>query len=80
MTINDAVATRVLKLMKEKGITQYRLEKQSYIAHGAMDKILNKKNRSVSFTTVYRLAHGFGMSLNEFLDDEIFSSEEIEIE
>ena len=80
MTINDAVATRIIKLMKEKGITQYRLEKQSYIAHGAMDKILNKKNKTVSLTTIYRLAHGFNMSVVEFLSDEVFLSEEIEIE
>ncbi len=80
MTINDAVATRVIKLMKEKGITQYRLEKQSYITHGAMDKILNKKNKTVSLTTIYRLAHGFNMNVIEFLSDEVFVSEEIEIE
>ena len=80
MTVNDAVAKRVSKLLKEKGISQYRLEQESGIQHGSMQCIMNGRNKTVTLSTVILLAKGFQMSLTEFLDDEIFSSEDLEIE
>ena len=80
MTINDAVAMRVLRLMKQQGITQYRLEQNSGIFHGSMDRILQSKNKTVTLTTVYRLARGFNMTLLEFLDDDVFLRDDIELD
>ena len=80
MTVNNAVAKRVSKLLKERGISQYRLEQDSGIQHGSMQCIMNGRNKTVTLSTVIMLARGFGMSLTDFLDDELFSSEELEIE
>ena len=80
MTVNDAVARRISALLKEKGISQYRLEQESGIQHGSMPCIMNGRNKTVTLSTVIMLARGFGMSLTEFLDDVIFSSEELETE
>ncbi|MBR6546207.1 MAG: helix-turn-helix transcriptional regulator [Clostridia bacterium] len=80
MTVNDAVAKRISALLREKGISQYRLEQESGIQHGSMQCIMNGRNKTVTLSTVIMLAKGFGMSLTEFLDDVIFSSEELEIE
>ena len=80
MTINDAVAKRIVKLLREKKLTQYRLEKNSFIAHGAMNNILAGKNKTVTLTTIFRLARGFDISVEEFLDDEVFRTEELELE
>ena len=79
MTTNDAVAIRISKLLKEKGITLYRLEQKSGVYHGAMDRILKGQNRTIELSTTFKLASGFDMSIYEFLDDEIFRSEELEI-
>ena len=80
MTINDAIAKRILDLLKEKKITQYRLELKAGIHHGAMERILNSLNKTVTFTTVYKLARGFEMTIFEFLDDEVFRLETLEID
>ena len=80
MTVNDAVAKRISKLLREKGITQYRLEQNSGIQHGSMQCIMNGRNKTVTLSTVIMLAKGFDMSLTQFLDDEIFNSEELETE
>lgn len=80
MTVNDAVAKRISKLLKEKGITQYRLEQESGIQHGSMQCIMNGRNKTVTLSTVMMLAKGFNMPLLEFLDDEIFRSENLEVE
>ena len=80
MTVNDAVAKRISDLLKEKGITQYRLEQNSGIQHGSMQCIINGRNKTVTLSMVIRLARGLDIPLHEFLNDEIFASEELEIE
>lgn len=80
LTVNDAVAKRIIKLLSEKKITQYRLEQESGIQHGSMGCILNGRNKTVTLSTVIMLARGFGMSLLEFLDDDMFRSIDLEID
>ncbi len=80
MTVNDAVAKRISKLLQEKGISQYRLERETGIQHGSMQCIMNGRNKTVTLSTVMLLAKGFGISVLEFLDDEVFRSERLEIE
>ncbi len=80
MTINDAVAKRIYKLLKEKNMTNYKLERKSGILHGALDRIMNGQNKTVTFTTIYKLARGFDMTIYEFLDDDVFRSELLEID
>ncbi len=79
MTVNEAVAKRIAKLLQKNGITQYRLEQNSGIQHGSMQCIMNGRNKTVTLSTVMVLAKGFGMSLIEFLDDPIFNSEELDL-
>ena len=43
-----------------------------------MQCIMNGRNKTVTLSTVIMLAKGFGMSLTEFLDDELFRSEDLE--
>ena len=80
MTVNNAVAKRISRLLCEKNMSQYRLEQESGIQHGSMQCIMNGRNKTVTLSTVILLAKGFGMSLTEFLDDEVFTSENLEIE
>ena len=61
-------------------MTQYRLEINSGITHGAMNGILMGHNKTVTLTTMYRLARGFNMTIFEFMDDDVFRSEELEID
>ena len=79
MTVCDAVAKRINDLLKTKNMTQYRLEVNSGIQHGSMQCIMNGRNKSVTLSTIMLIAEGFNMTLIEFLDDEIFISEEIEL-
>ena len=80
MNVCEATAKRINQLLKEKGMTQYRLEQKSGILHGSMACIMNGRNKTVTLSTVIMLARGFDMPLTEFLDDEIFRSEDLEVE
>ena len=79
MTVCDAVAKRIMALLKSKNMTQYRLEINSGIQHGSMQCIMNGRNKSVTLSTVMLIAEGFGMTLVEFLDDELFNYVNIEL-
>lgn len=80
MTLNDAVAKRTADLLRKHGISQYRLEQLSGIQHGSMQCIMNGRNKTVTLSTVMMIARGFGMTADEFLNDEIFKSPNLEIE
>lgn len=80
MTVSEAVAKRISKLLIEKGMTQYRLEQNSGIQHGSMQCIMNGRNKTVTLSTVLMIARGFDMSVIEFLDDNIFDLENLEVE
>lgn len=80
MTVNDAVAKRITQLLAEKKMTQYRLEQQSGIQHGHMQWIMSGKSKTVTLSTVMMLANGFGMTVIEFLNDEMFLFENLNVE
>ena len=80
MTLNDAVSKRIVQLLKEKNITQYRLEQESGVILGALNRILAGQNKTVTLTTIYKLARGFNMTVFEFMDDDLFRSEYLEID
>ena len=80
MTVSQAVAKRIVALLKEKNMTQYRLEKNSHIQHGSMQCIMNGRNKTTTLSTVIMIARGFDMTVDEFLNDDIFHSEMLEVE
>ena len=80
MTVNNAVAKRISDLLREKNMSQYRLEQESGIQHGSMQCIMNGRNKTVTLSTVMLLAKGFGISLTEFLRLGAFAYDNIEIE
>ena len=79
MTVNDAVAKRIYKLLEKYDMTKYRLEQKSGIFHGVMNRILSGQNKTVTLTTLYKLVNGFDITIFEFLNDDLFRSEDIEL-
>ncbi|MCI8612138.1 MAG: helix-turn-helix transcriptional regulator [Clostridia bacterium] len=80
MNTNDVVAKRILQLLNERHLSQYKLEQKSCVYHGAMNRILTSKNKGITLATVYKIARGFNMTIDEFFDDDIFRSEDIDVE
>ena len=80
MTLNDAVALRTKRLLKERNMTAYRLERNGDILHGSLDNILSGKNKTVTLTMIYKIARGFKMTALQFLDDDLFRAEDLEID
>lgn len=80
MNVCKAVGIRISNLLVQKNMTLYRLEQKSGILHGTMMCIMTERNKNVTLKTVMQIANGFDMTLIEFLDDKVFTSEQISID
>lgn len=45
-----------------------------------MNGIMSARNKGIELNTVMMIARGFSMTVTEFLDDPIFTAENLEIE
>lgn len=73
MYLSKAVALRISELLREKNMTQYRLERKACISHDTVKSIMKGKAKGVNLKTVVEIADGFDMSVSEFLDSEYFN-------
>ena len=73
MNISKAVAMRIAELLKAQGRTQYRLEQKACLSHDTIKSIMKGKAKGVNLKTVIAIADGFGMSVSEFLNCELFA-------
>lgn len=74
MGINEAITTRVRLLCKEKGWTTNELIRRSNVNQSTVSEIMSGRSKYPRIITIEKLAHGFGMTLSEFFDDEIFEN------
>ncbi len=58
----------------------YRLEQNSGILHGTMMCIMNERNKNITLKTILQISRGFNMTLLEFLNDDLFLDNNLDIE
>lgn len=80
MNLNKAFALRVTKLLQERGISKYKLEKETGITHSALRYIFNEVNKDVKFSTIVKVCNFFDLSLTEFFNDDLFKIENLDFE
>ncbi|MBO7326503.1 MAG: helix-turn-helix transcriptional regulator [Clostridia bacterium] len=79
MKTTTAVAQRVNKLLSERKMTRYRLCRKIAMTETTLKHILDADYKSVNFDTLVLLADGFDMTVQQFLDDEVFARENLDI-
>ncbi len=80
MTINQAVAIRVRELLKEKNMSQYKLEQETGLYHSTMNAILNNRVKASNFKSIALIVKALGMSLSDFFNNPVFNFDNINIE
>ncbi len=80
MKLSTAVALRISNILRERNMSQYRLERIIAMPHNTMKTLMGERNKSVNLRTVMQIIRGLGMTTAEFFDDPIFESEELEID
>ena len=82
MTLNQAFAIRVREILKEKKITQYRIEQETGLYHSTLTYILNNsgKTKSCNFKSMALIIRALGYTMNDFFDHPIFNFDNLEID
>ena len=80
MKLNKAFALRVRQVLKEKGMTQYKLAQETGLYHSTMTDILNCKYRTPNFRNMALIIRALDISMAEFFNCEFFDFKELEIE
>ena len=78
--LNKAFASRVRELLKEKGMTQYKLAQETGLYHSTMTDILNCKYQTPNFKNMALIIKTLGISMAEFFNSELFNFESLELE
>lgn len=79
-TLNDAVVERLCKYMGERDLTQYRLAQLSGVPFPTIKSIMQRRTKGISLKTVIMLSYGLGITPSEFIADEMFLAENLELE
>ena len=78
MTITEAVAHRLTRILKDRGIKKKELGAMKGVKPQSISNIFRSKSVSgISMTTLYRICRALDMSMSEFLDDPVFKQIEL---
>ena len=69
---------RILFLLEEKQMSIYALAMKSGVAASTIKSILYGKSKNPGIVTIKLLCDGFGISLYDFFNTEVFRSIELE--
>ncbi len=74
-----AVRNRILELLGEHRMSIHKLAMESAVAPSSIKNILYGKSQNPGIVTLKMLCDGFGITLPEFFDTDIFRNLEQEI-
>lgn len=72
MEINQAISLRIRSLCTEKGWTINELARRSRVNQSTISEFMTGRSKYPQMNTIVKIAQGFGMTLSEFFDDELF--------
>jgi len=79
MKLIEAVAKRLNNLLIENKMTQYALCKKIAIDPSNIYNIIYGRCKTITLDKLFLLAEGFDMTAQQFLDDDLFKPENLEI-
>lgn len=79
MKIQRAVALRVSNLLVKNKMSQYELSKRMLTDRSTIKHIIHEEYNSIKFETMVKIADAFDMTIQEFLNDDLFKRENLDI-
>ncbi len=76
MDTYTAVKLRIFELCEEKNMAIYKLAMASSVAPSTIKNILYGKSRNPGIVTLKMICDGFGITLDEFFDSDLFGQSE----
>ena len=79
-TLNEVVIDRLNFYMGKLNLTQYALAQKSGVPFPTIKSIMQRRTKGITLKTIIMLAYGVGVTVSEFLDDELFCYENLELD
>ncbi len=79
MNISQAVIKRIEELCKRQNLTINALSNVSGVTQSTVNDIVNGTTYNTGIATIKKLCDGFGISVRDFFDCDVFSDLEQEI-
>ena len=79
MRIGEAVRQRIEELCQQQNLTVNKLSNISGVTQSTVNNIVSGRNRSATISTIKKLCDGFGITIQEFFDSNLFSDLEQEV-
>lgn len=79
MNISEAIASRIVELCRERRITVNKLSTISGVTQSTVNDIVNYRSKNIGIVTIKKLCDGFGITITEFFDSDIFRTLEQEL-
>lgn len=80
MTTARAVALRISNLLKKHNLTQYALCKRISMSEETLRSIINERYKTVKLDTIILISDGFGITFQEFFNDDLFVRNNLSVE
>lgn len=79
MRIGEAVRQRIVTLCQQQNISINKLSDISGVTQSTVNNIVSGRNRSATISTIKKLCDGFGITIQDFFDSELFHDLEQEV-
>lgn len=79
-TLNEMVVDRINFYLGRTCNSQYMLAEVSGVPYPTIKSIMQKRTKGITFKTLVMLARGFGISVSEFLSDDFFHYDNLDLE
>ena len=80
MTIGTAIAKRIDEYLFKRNITLYKLAKDSGVPIATLQNLYRGHTKSPTISVVYKICIGLNITIDEFLNSELFSLSIIELD
>lgn len=79
-SVSNVVVDRLNKYLSEKNLTQYRLAELSGVPFATIKSIMQRRTKTINLRTIIMLSAGLGVTPSEFVNDERFLAENIDLD
>lgn len=76
MYLSDAVRERIEFYQKKKGMSLWGLFKASGVPMSTLAAFMSKRTELIKLDTLLHICEGFGITITEFFEDDIFKEVE----
>ena len=81
MKLKRAIALRISNLMvKNKITTRYKVCKNAGITESTLRNIMNESYDGINLLTLIKICDGLGVTVQEFLNDDLFNRQKLDID